>query len=43
MYIAPGRGICPFIASFKKKKRISLESDFIYILMFLYMYIAPGQ
>ena len=31
---------CPFVASFKT---ISLKSDFIHILSFLYMYIAPGQ
>ena len=29
--------LCPFVASLKKKK-----SDFIHILMILYMYIAPG-
>ena len=33
--------LCPFVASFKK---LSLKSVFIHIfLMFLYMYIAPGQ
>ena len=30
----------PFVASFKT---ISLKSDFIHNLMFLYMYVAPGQ
>ena len=32
--------LCPFVASSKK---ISLKSDFIHILPFLYMCIAPRQ
>ena len=32
--------LCSYVASFKM---ISSKSDFIYILMILYMYIAPGQ